>query len=105
MMHFSPPNISLEVPIDGSWSVAGEWIFAWWDDNKHHRCYEYLAGEVEGRYWFEHHTRECPLNGWFAGVYAQAGYYDLERASRGERGELWGVRCGSEWRVHTSHQG
>ncbi len=85
------PNISIEVPIDGWWSVAGEWIFAWWEDSKHRRCYECLTGEVEGRYWFEHHTREVPLRGWFVGAYAQAGYYDLERSSRGARGEMWGL--------------
>ncbi len=85
------PNIALELPIDGYWSVVGRWMFAWWEDSKHQRCYENLSGEVEARYWFQHHTPEHPMDGWFVGAYINAGYYDVERRARGAQGNMWGM--------------
>ncbi len=85
------PNIAVELPIDGYWSIAGKWMFAWWEDPKHQRCYENLTAEIEARYWFSHHTPELPMNGWFVGAYVNAGYYDIERQARGARGNLWSM--------------
>ncbi len=85
------PNITLELPIGGRWSISAEWIFAWWDDSKHLRCYEYLSGGLQARYWFTPHTRDYPMRGWFVGGYIQAGYYDVERRGRGAQGQMWGM--------------
>lgn len=81
-------NIEIEVPIGQRWSVAGEYIFPWWlSDSKQHSL-QSLSGYIEGRYWFGNRTYRRPLTGWFAGVYAGGGCYDVEWDRKGYQGEF-----------------
>ncbi|MFR9602915.1 MAG: DUF3575 domain-containing protein [Rikenellaceae bacterium] len=83
-------NIEAEVPLWSNWSVAAEWIFPWWLGRKDQMCIELLAGELQGRYWFEPHNPQTPMIGWFVGGYCSGGYYDLELSYKGYHGEFWG---------------
>ncbi|MGL5681900.1 MAG: DUF3575 domain-containing protein [Marinifilaceae bacterium] len=86
-------NVEIEVPIGARWSIAGDWIFPWWrwasDEPTTKRSrFELLYGTLEGRYWFGQRERYNPLTGWYAGVYAGGGLYDLERKRKGYQGEF-----------------
>lgn len=82
-------NLEVEVPIGERWSVAGEWIFPWWLWEKKQYAFEVLNGNIEGRYWWGDRTRHDRMTGWFTGVYAGAGYYDVEWKTKGYQGEFF----------------
>ena len=89
-------NVEIEVPIGKRWSIAGEWIFPWWNwdngkaDSKRNRL-QMLNGNLEGRYWFGNRNERPQLTGWFAGVYVGGGLYDLEYDKKGVQGEYFVV--------------
>lgn len=82
-------NVELEVSLGKRYSIAAEWIFPWWlwEDKQH--CLQLLSGTAEGRYWFGNRQQHDLLTGWFAGVYAGGGYYDLEWDHEGYQGEFF----------------
>ena len=82
-------NLEVEVPIGQRWSVAGEWIFPWWLWEKKQYALEILNGNIEGRYWWGERSRRDQLTGWFTGVYAGGGYYDVEWKTKGYQGEFF----------------
>ena len=83
-------NVGVEVPLGNQWSVGADWYYPWmfrWADHKD--CTQALALNLEGRYWFgKDRTRERRLTGHSVGLYAMAGYYDLERNYKGYQGEF-----------------
>lgn len=87
-------NFEVEVPIDNSWSIAGELIFPWWTmdnhraDSKRNRL-QLINGNIEGRYWFGDRALQSLLTGWFAGIYTGVGTYDLEYHARGYQGDIF----------------
>ncbi len=83
------PSIELEVPIGERWSVAGEWIFPWWITKDNGNALQMLSGQVEGRYWFGERATKPQLTGWFAGLYAGGGLYDLQWKNNGYQGEFY----------------
>ncbi len=82
-------NLEVEVPIGQRWSVAAEWIFPWWLYEKKQYALEILNGNIEGRYWWGERSRRDQLTGWFTGVYAGGGYYDVEWKTKGYQGEFF----------------
>ena len=82
-------NIEIEAPIGKRWSVAGEYIFPWWLWEDKQYCLQVLSGNLEGRYWFGDRNVKAQLTGWFAGLYAGGGYYDLEWGDKGYQGEFF----------------
>lgn len=82
-------NVEAEVAIYDRWSIAGEWVFPWWLHNKKQYAFEIGAGTLEGRYWFGDRAGRPKMTGWFAGVYAGGGYYDLEWNKKGKQGEFF----------------
>ncbi len=107
-------NVELEVPIGRRWSVAAEWMFPWWLWEEKQHCLQILSATVEGRYWFNVPAVPSayhPLEGWFAGVYASSGKYDLEWDRKGIQGEFFiatGISAGyvhrlaRDWRLELS---
>lgn len=103
-------NLEMEVPLGRRWSVSAEWIFPWWLWEKKQYALEILNGNVEGRYWWGDRTRREPLTGWFTGVYAGGGYYDVEWKTKGYQGEFLSAgftggfahRIGRNWRMEYS---
>ncbi|MFI3315155.1 MAG: DUF3575 domain-containing protein [Rikenellaceae bacterium] len=83
------PNIELEVPIGDKWSIGGEWICPWWVTNDNGYALQILSGQLEGRYWFGDRSDRLQLTGWFAGLYAGGGIYDLQWKNNGYQGEFY----------------
>ncbi len=83
------PTIEVEVPIGERWSVAGEWIFPWWVTSDNAYALQLLSGQIEGKYWFGDRTNKPQLTGWFAGLYAGGGLYDLQWDGNGYQGEFY----------------
>lgn len=97
-------NLELEVPIKDRWSIAGEWIFPWWtscgtksnswssNKERSRNTLELLNANIEGKYWFgkrENRMNRPAMTGWFAGLYAGGGLYDLEYENEGYQGEFF----------------
>ena len=85
-------NIEAEVPIGNRWSIAGEWIFPWWLAKDNGSALQVLSGNLEGKYWFgsdEKRAARPVMTGWFAGVYAGGGLYDLQLNNNGYQGEFY----------------
>ncbi|MGL5682914.1 MAG: DUF3575 domain-containing protein [Marinifilaceae bacterium] len=92
-------NVELEIPVAPQWSISAEYIFPWWLNKSKQNCFELIAGTLEGKYWFNPNyscqnpslDKHNPLTGWYIGLNASIGYYDLEWHKKGHQGELWGV--------------
>lgn len=85
-------NVELEVPLAKRWSIAGEWMFPWWLSDSHQRCLEILSGTLEGKFWFPSKMNTSPYNdltGWYTGLYAGGGLYDIEWDKVGYQGEFY----------------
>ena len=85
------PNIGIEVPVLNNWSVAANWMYAWWKsdaNNWYHRIY---GGDIEVRRWFGTQT---DLTGWHIGAYAQMLTYDFEFGGNGELADRWTYGAG-----------
>lgn len=83
------PNIGVEFYLGKRWSVAGNWMYAWWKsdpDSWYHRTY---GGDLEIRKWFGRKSSEKPLQGWHIGLYGQMVTYDFEWGGRGYLGDRW----------------
>ena len=83
------PNIGVEFYLGKKWSVAGNWMYAWWKsdpDSWYHRTY---GGDLELRKWFGRKASEKPLQGWHVGLYGQMVTYDFDWGGRGYLGDRW----------------
>ncbi len=92
-------NVEIEVPITNSFSIAAEWIFPWWVTSDNAYALEVLSGTLEFRHWLSdrpaenifksNRTRDQRLTGWFIGLYAGGGLYDLQWKNNGYQGEFY----------------
>lgn len=87
------PNLAFEWRINDRWSVQAEADVAWWKKESRHRFYQIMYLGAEGRYWFR---QRAPWHGFYAGLMAGGGKYDLSRGHNGYKGEagLGGITCG-----------
>lgn len=87
------PNIELEIPIKDRWSIGAQVLYGWWggsEKNNNSFAWQLQAADIEGRYWFGDRTDKQPLSGWFAGVFASTGFYDIQfKSDRGTQGEFY----------------
>lgn len=83
------PNIGLEMYLGKDWSLAGNWMYAWWKSDRKHNYWRTYGGDVELRKWFGHKAKQKPLQGHHIGVYAQILTYDFELGKRGYLGDDW----------------
>ncbi len=82
-------NIGIEAPIRDRWSVAFDWVCPWWSSYERQKYLQLLYGSLEGRYWFGNREDKLQLTGWFAGIAAGGGIYDLMYdAMNGIQGEF-----------------
>jgi hypothetical protein len=82
------PNIGVEVPIGARFSVGAEFMRGWWLKRDWSFCWQLEAASLEVRYWFRALPARHLRGGWFVGLFAQAGLYDLQLdAHRGVQGE------------------
>ncbi len=82
-------NVEAEVPFGDKWSLAGEWIFPWWVTKDNGYALQILSGTLEGRYWLGDRASKPKMTGYFAGLYAGGGIYDLQWANNGYQGEFY----------------
>ncbi|VFB14418.1 putative exported transmembrane protein [Bacteroides heparinolyticus] len=83
------PNIGLEVYLGRGWSVAADWMYAWWKSDRRHRYHRIYGGELELRRRFGSKPGRSPLTGHHLGVYGQVLTYDLEWGGEGYLGDRW----------------
>lgn len=72
------PNIGIEFYLGKNWSIAANYMHAWWNDDPKHRYWRIYGGEINARYWFGRAAHNKPLTGHHLGLYAQALTYDFE---------------------------
>jgi hypothetical protein len=82
------PHLGVEVPIGERFSVVAEFMRGWWLKRDWSFCWQLEAAALEGRYWFANRIARHLHGGWFAGVFAQGAFYDLQlRSTSGVQGE------------------
>lgn len=88
------PNIGAEFYLGRNWSVAGNWMYAWWKTDRRHYYWRLYGGDIMVRKWFGRAADGKPLTGHHIGVYAQVCTYDFETGGKGVMG---GVPGGDIW--------
>mgnify|MGYP002626754689 CR=1 FL=1 len=91
-------NFELELPVGKRFSVMAEDVFPWWETGNKY-CFQIWEMGLEGRCWLKPWDVRSTekLQGWFGGVYAMSGRYDLQwDKSLNRQGEFWstGVTAG-----------
>ncbi|MBR5856685.1 MAG: DUF3575 domain-containing protein [Bacteroidales bacterium] len=88
------PNVGVEFYLGRRWSIAGNWMYAWWKSDPkswYHRVY---GGDLELRKYFGYKSSLKPLQGWHIGLYGQIVTYDFEWGARGYLGDRWSYAGG-----------
>lgn len=88
------PNIGMEIYLGRGWSVAGNWMYAWWKSDRSHRYHRIYGGDLELRRRFGTKPGRSPLTGHHAGIYGQLLTYDLEWGGKGYLGDRWSYGAG-----------
>ena len=81
-------NLELEIPLGDRWSLLGELVSPWWLIEDKQYAFQAVHANLETRVWLGDRANRPRLTGWFAGVYAGAGYYDVEWGSLGYQGKF-----------------
>ena len=80
------PNVGVEFYLGKNWSIAGDWMYAWWNKDRIHWYWRTYGGGLTLRKWFGRKAQEKPLTGHHVGIYGQALTYDFETGGRGYLG-------------------
>lgn len=80
------PNIGVEFYIGTSWSVSGNWMYGWWNNNSKHRYWRIYGGDISIRKWLGKKADTKPLTGHHIGIYGQIFTYDFEWGGKGYMG-------------------
>lgn len=88
------PNFGAEFYLGKNWSIAGNWMYGWWNRNGSHRYWRIYGGDIAVRKWFGKKADEKPLTGHHVGIYGQTFTYDFEWGGKGYMG---GESGGTLW--------
>ena len=77
------PNIGVEFYLGKRFSLATNWMYAWWNNDSKHTYWRVYGGDVSLRKWLGRRSKVKPLAGHHLGIYAQALTYDLADGDRG----------------------
>ena len=77
------PNIGLEFYLGKGFSIGGNWMYAWWKTDRHHRYWRVYGGELDIRKYFGRAIGNNPMSGHHLGLYGQIFTYDFETGGRG----------------------
>ena len=88
------PNVGVELYAGKQWSVAANWMYAWWSNTGKDNFWRIYGGDVEVRRWFGKKAEEKPLQGHHLGVYGQLLTYDFETGGRGYMADKWNYTLG-----------
>ena len=80
------PNIGVEFYVGKNWSLAGNWMYAWWKSDRHHNYWRLYGGDLEVRRWCGRKASEKPLAGHHIGLYGRIFTYDFETGGTGYMG-------------------
>lgn len=80
------PNLGVEFHLGRNWSVAADWMYAWWSNKGKHYYWRIYGGDLSVRKWFGRKAEEKPLTGHHLGIYGQAFTYDFELGGKGYMG-------------------
>ena len=83
------PNIGVEFYLGKRWSIAADWMYAWWKTDRRHWYWRTYGGDVEIRHWLGKKAKEKPLTGHHVGLYGGIVTYDFELGGRGYLGDKW----------------
>lgn len=95
------PDIGVEFCLGKNWSVAGNWMYAWWKSDRKHNYWRIYGGDVELRRWFGRRAVEKPFSGHHVGLYGQIVTYDFELGGKGYLGDKWSY--GEAWLTATRY--
>lgn len=84
------PNIGVEFYLGKKWSLAANWMYSWWKNDRVHNYWRTYGGDIEVRRWLG----DTPLRGHHFGLYAQMVTYDFELTGRGYLGDKWSYGVG-----------
>ena len=89
-------NAAIELPLSRHISLSTDILFPWWLSERHQRALQINAADLEVRYWINPTPNAAfssnnynSLTGWFTGLYAGGGLYDLEWDRVGVQGEYF----------------
>ncbi len=88
------PNIGVEFYLGKKWSIAANWMYAWWKNDRTHYYWRTYGGDLEIRRWIGKKSTQKPLTGHHLGAYVQMVTYDFEWGSRGYLGDRWSYAGG-----------
>lgn len=91
-------NFGLEYSINSQHSLGLSGSCAWFSHKSRHRVYRWMVGELT----YHHYLREHHVpRGFFVGLYAQAGEFELMFSPRNRKGEFYaaGICSGYRWQV------
>ncbi len=77
------PCIGAEFSLGRGWSVAANWIYAWWKNNSRHNYWRVYGGDLGVRKYIGSKERQLLLTGHHLGLYGQILTYDLALGGRG----------------------
>lgn len=77
------PNIGAEFYLGSQFSVAANWMYAWWRSDSQHWHWRTYGGDFAVRRWMGRRAKEKPLTGHHLGLYAQTLTYDFELGGKG----------------------
>lgn len=101
----SAVNFGVELPCGEHWSVSAEWLCPWWSNYDRQYYFQIMQGTLEGRYWFGKREDRPLLTGFFLGLSASGGIYDIMfRRDKGFQGEFLsaGLTCGYVHKISRS---
>lgn len=84
------PEIGAEFYLGKNFSIVGNWVYGWWDNDRTHHYWRAYGGDLALRRWFGSKANEKPLTGHHLGVYGGIITYDFEWGGRGYMGGLPG---------------
>lgn len=95
------PNLGAEFYVGKNLSIYGEWMYAWWDNDKRHRYWRTYGGDLGLRWWFGRKAHAKPLTGHHLGVYGGILTFDFEAGGTGYLGGKPGGTLWDRWLLNT----
>lgn len=71
------PNLGVEIPVGGRWTVSADWMCAWWSSRPRRRYWRVYGGDVALKYKVGRDPH--PFTGHHIGAYASLLSYDIQR--------------------------
>lgn len=91
------PNLGAEFYLGNNLSIAGNWQYAWWNNDRKHDYWRTYGGDFAFRYWMGKSAHEKPISGHHIGLYGQMLSYDFELGSKGVLADRWSWAAGVEY--------